>query len=97
MKQLELRPIYHRRSDRIVGHVQLCWLALLLIRTIENQVGDTWRNISHELDRMQLITLETPSGTVSQHTRTTQRQRQILDKLDLTEPPRYFEFTPTGD
>jgi transposase len=97
MKQLELRPIYHRRSDRIVGHVQLCWLALLLIRTIENQVGDTWRNISHELDRMQLITLETASGTVSQRTRTTQRQRQILDKLDLTEPPRYFEFTPTGD
>jgi DNA-binding SARP family transcriptional activator/transposase len=97
MKQLELRPIYHRRADRIVGHVQLCWLALLLIRTIENQVGDTWRNISHELDRMQLITLETATGCVSQRTRTTQRQREILDKLGLAEPPRYFEFTPTGD
>jgi hypothetical protein len=97
MKQLELRPIYHRRADRIVGHVQLCWLALLLIRTIENQVGDTWRNISHELDRMQLITLETATGTVSQRTRTTARQRHILDKLGLNEPPRYFEFTPTGD
>jgi transposase len=97
MKQLKLRPIYHRRADRIVGHVQLCWLALLLIRTIENQVGDTWRNISHELDRMQLITLETASGTVSQRTRTTARQRHILDKLGLAEPPRYFEFTPTGD
>jgi transposase len=97
LKQLELRPIYHRRADRIVGHVQLCWLALLLIRTIENQVGDTWRNISAELDRMQLITLETASGCVSQRTRTTQRQRQILDKLGLPEPPRYFEFTPTGD
>jgi transposase len=65
MKQLELRPIYHRREDRIVGHVQLCWLALLLIRTIENQVGDTWRNIAAEFDRMQLITLETAAGTVS--------------------------------
>lgn len=34
------RLIFHRREDRIVGHVQLCWLALLLIRTLENQVGD---------------------------------------------------------
>jgi hypothetical protein len=83
MKQLERRPIYHRRSDRIVGHVQLCWLALLLIRTIENQVGDTWRNIAAELDRMQLITLKTAAGCVSQRTRTTARQRQILDKLGL--------------
>jgi hypothetical protein len=97
MKQLELRPIYHRQSDRIVGHVQLCWLALLLTRIIENQVGDTWRNISAELERMYLITLRTATGCVSQRTRTSARQRQILDKLDLPEPPRYFEFTPTGD
>jgi transposase len=96
LKQLELRPIHHRRADRIIGHVQLCWLALLLIRTIENKVGDTWRNIAAELDRMQLITLETATGCISQRTRTTARQRQILDKLGLNEPPRYFEFTPTG-
>jgi transposase len=26
---LALRPVFHRREDRIRAHVQLCWLALL--------------------------------------------------------------------
>src|ERR671910_2405465 len=29
---LGLRPVFHHREDRIRAHVQLCWLALLLIR-----------------------------------------------------------------
>jgi transposase len=57
LKQLDLRPVYHRRKDRIVAHVQLCWLALLLIRTAEIAVGDTWRNLAHDLDRIRLVTL----------------------------------------
>jgi hypothetical protein len=52
LKQLELRPVYHRKDDRIVAHVQLSWLALLLIRTAEIACRDTWRNLSHELDRI---------------------------------------------
>src|SRR5680860_1447637 len=51
---LGLRPVFQHREDRIRGHVQLCWLALLLIRVIENTTGDTWRNIAHELDRLHL-------------------------------------------
>jgi hypothetical protein len=78
-----------------VAHAQLCWLALLLIRVAENSVGDTWRNLRHELDRMQLVTLATPDGTVAQRTLTTPRQKAILAKLKLPEPPRYFDFTPT--
>ena len=41
---LKLRPVYHYREDRIRAHVQLCWLALLLIRVIETATCDTWRN-----------------------------------------------------
>jgi transposase len=29
---LDLRPVHHRKEDRIRPHVLLCWLALLLIR-----------------------------------------------------------------
>jgi hypothetical protein len=68
LKQLELRPVYHRTDDRIVAHVQLSWLALLLIRTAELACRDTWRNLSHELDRIQLHTYNTGAGTVSQRT-----------------------------
>jgi hypothetical protein len=39
----ELRPVFHHRKDRMRAHIQLCWLALLLIRVVENTAGDTWR------------------------------------------------------
>jgi hypothetical protein len=90
---LGLRPVFHYREDRIRGHVQLCWLALLLIRVVENTTGDTWRNLRHELDRMHLVTLATADGQVAQRSATTPGQRAILAALDLPEPPRFFDFT----
>jgi hypothetical protein len=97
LKQLELRPVYHRKADRIVAHVQLSWLALLLIRTAEIATGDTWRNLSAELDRLQLHTYDTGHGTVSQRTRLTAKQSSILEALNLPEPPRYYDFVPLDD
>jgi hypothetical protein len=94
---LGLRPVFHYREDRIRGHVQLCWLALLLIRVVENATGDTWRNTRHELDRMHLVTLATPDGHVAQRSATTAGQKAILAALGLGEPPRFFDFTvPTA-
>jgi len=31
---VDIRPVHHRREDRIRAHVLLCWLALLLIRVM---------------------------------------------------------------
>jgi DDE family transposase len=90
---LGLRPVFHYREDRIRGHVQLCWLALLLIRVVENATGDTWRNTRHELDRMHLVTLATPDGHVAQRSATTPGHKAILAALDLPEPPQFFDFT----
>jgi hypothetical protein len=90
---LGLRPVYHYREDRIRAHVQLCWLALLLIRVVETTVGDTWRNLRHELDRMHLVTLATADGRVAQRSATTSGQKTILDALKLPEPPKYLDFT----
>lgn len=59
---IDMRPADHRREDRIEAHVQLCWLALLLMRVAETEAGDTWRNLRNELDRMHLVTLATPKG-----------------------------------
>ena len=94
---LGLRPVHHRREDRIRGHIQLCWLALLLTRVAENTTAQTWRTLRHELDRMHLVTLTTPSGTVAQRSQATPGQRAILTALAVSEPPRYFDFTPAGD
>ncbi|KLU62249.1 hypothetical protein CEB3_c12930 [Peptococcaceae bacterium CEB3] len=35
---LELRPVYHRKDDRICAHVLLCGLALLLVRLAEAEI-----------------------------------------------------------
>ena len=92
---LGLRPVFHHREDRIRAHVQLCWLALLLIRVIENTTtADIWRNLRHELDRMALVTLATTDGQVAQRSTTTPGQRAIFTALRLPEPPRFFDFTP---
>jgi hypothetical protein len=90
---LGLRPVFHHREDRIRAHIQLCWLALLLLRVIENATGDTWRNTRHELDRMHLVTLATNAGQVAQRSATTPGQQTILRTLDLPEPPKFFNFT----
>jgi hypothetical protein len=91
---LRLRPVYHYREDRIRAHVQLCWLALLLIRVAETAAGDTWRNLRHELDRMHLVTLATADGRVAQRSAATPGQQAILHALDLPEPPKFLDFTP---
>jgi transposase len=97
LKQLELRPVYHRKDERIIAHVQLSWLALLLIRTAEIACRDTWRNLAAELDRIQLHTYDTGHGTVSQRTRLTAKHSSILERLGLPEPPRYYDFVPLDD
>jgi len=44
----------------------MSWLALPLIRVIENSTAQTWRTLHQELDRMHLVTLTTGHGTVAQ-------------------------------
>lgn len=90
---LGLRPVHHHREDRIRAHVQLCWLALLLVRVVETATGDTRRNLRHELDRMHLITLATGDGRVAQRSTITAGQKTILAALDLPEPPKYLQIT----
>ena len=91
---IDLRPVYHHREDRIRAHIQLQWLALLLLRVAETTVGDTWRNIRNELERLHLVTLATSDGRVAQRSELTPRQRSVLRALELPEPPRFFDFTP---
>ena len=94
---IDMRPAYHRREDRIEAHVQLCWLALLLMRVAETETDQTWRNLRNELDRMHLVTLATTEGTVSQRTELTAGHRRILGALSLPEPPRFYDFTPAAE
>ena len=94
---LQLRPVYHRKEDRIRAHVILCWLALLLIRVAEVATNDTWRRLRDELDRMHLGTFQGPAGTSRRRTEATARQRQILAALGVPEPPLFTLLQPALD
>ena len=80
-------PSHHRKEDRIRAHIQLCWLALLLIRIAENQTGETWRNLRRELQRLHQGTFRGSAGLVHKTSETTAAQQRILRALDLGPPP----------
>jgi hypothetical protein len=89
---LDLRPVHHRKEDRIRSHVILCWLALLLIRIAENQTSQTWRNLRDELERMHLGTFTGPAGSSRQRTELTAAHKDILRALNVAQPPLFLDL-----
>lgn len=85
---LELRPIYHRKDERIRTHVTLCWLALLLIRIIENKTGESWEKTRRVLERIHLGEFATKDGRILQRTDLTREQEQTLNRLGIKPPPK---------
>ena len=89
---LELRPVYHKKPDRIKSHVLLCFFALLLIRIAENESGQTWFHIERELRQLNLVLLKTPASIVRQTTEPTAYHKAIFKKCKLEMPPRVFSI-----
>ena len=52
---LEIRPVYHRKSDRIKAHVFVCVLSLLLSRIMEKLTGRTIDSISRSLNYLDVV------------------------------------------
>jgi len=96
MKQvLDLRPIYHRREDRIRAHVLLCWLALLLMRVAENGTGQTWNRIRAEVQRVHAVTFTGPAGQFRKTTQLSKTQRDLFAALGIDPPKTILDATLT--
>ena len=91
---LDLRPMYHRKTDRIKAHVLLCWLALLLVRVSEVRCGQTWRQIHQEMDRLHRGVFEGPAGRFAQRTELSPAQQQYFKALEVAPPPRFQMIEP---
>jgi transposase len=89
---VDVRPVYHRRRHRIEGHVLLCWLALLLIRIIENETGDTWHQIKKNFSNLQAGYHDTKHGPVVQTNPLKTEHKRVLDALHISPPARYLEI-----
>jgi hypothetical protein len=98
MKQvIDLRPVYHRKEERIRAHVILCWLALLLARVAENAAGQTWPELRRQLDRIAVGSFTGPAGTFRQRTEISPAQAAILEQLGIDPPPRIYQLTPAAN
>jgi hypothetical protein len=89
---LDLRPVYHRKQQRIRAHVTLCFLALVLVRVAETTTGETWPTLRRELERIHLGEFAGPAGRITQRTETTPRQRELLRALEIPEPPLVLDL-----
>jgi len=93
---LELRPVYHRKDERIKSHVLLCFLALVLVRIAERGTGQTWDHIRAVMQRLHLVNFESKDGRVLQRTELTSDQANILKKLNIPSPPRLCKVDLKG-
>jgi transposase len=88
---LELRPIFHRKDERIRSHVLLCFLALLLVRIAERETGETWDRIRSVMERLHLGEFSSKDGRILRRTELTADQLNILNRLKIAAPPAFFD------
>lgn len=60
---LEVRPIYHRNSERVKGHIFMCFLALYIERYMKDKLGTLmkkhyWKEIRDELMLQHIVNQE---------------------------------------
>ena len=93
---LDLRPVYHRKDERIQAHVFLCFLALLLVRIAERKTSMTWDRIRTQIERLHLGEFFSKDGRVLQTTELTTEQFNILKQLKISPPQRirHIQMTP---
>ena len=91
---LALRPVFHRKDERIQAHVLICFLALVIIRVAETRTDDTWRTIRSELGTIRQGHFRSQDGEFTQTTELTQRHRELHAAIGVPEPPRFGRITP---
>jgi len=95
---LLLRPVFHRKDERIRAHVLICFLALVIVRVTETRTGETWRTIRAELGQIRQGHFRSSDGEFTQTSELTARQRELHGHLGIPEPPRFGRIsaaTPT--
>jgi transposase len=93
---LLLRPVFHRKDERIRAHVLICFLALVLVRLAETRTGETWRTIRAELGQIRQGHFRSSDGDFTQTSELTTRQRDLHAALGIAEPPRFGRITPAA-
>ena len=96
--QLNVRPIWHQREDRVQAHILVCFLAFVLWKSLEMWqqhagLGNSPRTILEELARIQSHDVVLPTATHGQIrlrcvTQPDSDQAALLDRLGIVVPKR---------
>jgi transposase len=96
--QLNVRPIWHQREDRVQAHILVCFLAFVLWKSLEMWqqragLGNSPRTILDELARIQSQDVVLPTATHGQIrlrcvTHPDPAQAALLDRLGIVLPKR---------
>jgi transposase len=96
--QLNLRPVWHQREDRVQAHILVCFLAFVLWKSLEMwqqraDLGNSPRTILEELARIQSHDVVLPTTTHAQIrlrcvTQPDAAQAALLDRLGIVLPKR---------
>jgi transposase len=89
---IDVRPLYHRRDERIQAHVFACVLALLLERVAELRTGETWPRIRHELEKIQVVLLESHSHAIVQTTKPSPASLKFLSQMQIAAPKQILHL-----
>lgn len=96
--QLNVRPIWHQREDRVQAHILVCFLAFVLWKSLEMWqsragLGNSPRTMLEELARIQSHDVVLPTATYGHIrlrcvTQPDAAQAALLDRLGITLPKR---------
>ncbi len=96
--QLNLRPIWHQRAERVQAHILVCFLAFVLWKTLEMWqsragLGNSPRTVLEELARIQSNDVVLPTAAHGQIrlrcvTQPDAAQAALLDRLGIVLPKR---------
>ena len=93
---LKIRPIWHQKTDRVLAHILVCFLAYVLWKTLHQMtkvagLGDEPRRIFKELGKIRVVDVVLPTRKGIEIRRRcvdkpTEHQAILLSRLGLNLP-----------
>ena len=92
---IDIRPVNHRKEERIEAHVFVCVLSLLIARLFEKSMNDemTISVISDMLSELKAIPVKTADGMITLRSES-ENARNILDKMKIPYPGKILSSVP---
>ncbi|MGC8693244.1 MAG: IS1634 family transposase, partial [Thermoplasmata archaeon] len=84
---IEIRPIYHRKTERIRAHVFISVLSLLIGRIIEKKTGKSISRVMDILSRMEAIPVKIGDKIITIRNES-EECIKILNDLNIKYPDR---------